>query len=199
MDIVFDAGGVLLEWKPGEIAARVFPTIDQQQLFLESVLPGNTWRNYDAGLVDLEGYVHQAYEETALDKQLLRDFVREAKRSLVPKVQTLDLMKTLKALGYRVFVLSNMPADMADYLLEYHDFWQHMDGTVFSGYVQMAKPDREIFSYIIETWSLEPGNTIFIDDMSYNTEAAAVMGMKTVLFHSADECRQQLKLHGIKI
>ena len=87
-----------------------------------------------------------------------------------------------------------MPAWRFDYIRPLYPFWSHFKGIVISGAVKMIKPQREIFEYLLSQFQLQPSATVFVDDHPVNLEGARQVGLHTILFRSADDCRRQLQL-----
>jgi putative hydrolase of the HAD superfamily len=116
---------------------------------------------------------------------------------MAPIEATVDLLAELRqrrdeAGDIRLFYLSNMPAPYARVLQERHEFIQWFDGGIFSGDVQLAKPQPEIFQLLAARHGLQPGRTVFIDDMPYNVDAAAALGWHGIRFETPEGLREQL-------
>ena len=193
MDIVFDVGGVLLHWDPAAIAEQAFPDEKIRECFLASVLGDGSWIRFDKGELSAARLTEIVCRDLGIPREQIRAFIETAKSSLLPKEDTLEVVRQLRQDGNRLFVLSNMPAEMADYICSAFSFWDLFDGTVFSGYVRMVKPHEQIFRYLFSRYRLVPEETVFIDDSKLNIEAASRMGMHGVLFQDADTLQKKLK------
>jgi 2-haloacid dehalogenase len=73
---------------------------------------------------------------------------------------------------------------------------QLFDGFVISGHEGVAKPDPQIFRILLDRFALDPSSTVFIDDAERNTDAARGLGLRTVLFASPAQLRQELRQLG---
>jgi len=193
MTIVFDAGGVLLWWKPEQTADEAFPDPEIRSRFFSQILAGKLWKLYDAGMISTEEIIRRAEQEEGIPGTQMRRFLDIARDALSPDYRMIALAEELLAAGHRLYVLSNMPYEFADYLKNRYDFWEKFHGTVFSGYIGKAKPDREIFSYLIASYQLVAEETVFIDDTAGNIESAESLGFLTVYFQDALTCRECLK------
>ena len=193
MDIVFDVGGVLLHWDPAAIAGQVFPDPDIRGRFLADVLGDGYWIRYDKGELTAARLTEMVYRDIGIPREQMSAFIEAAKSALLPKEDTLEVVRRLRRSGNRLFVLSNMPSEMADYIRSAYAFWDFFDGTVFSGYVRMVKPDEEMFHYLFSQYRLVPEQTVFIDDSAMNIEAAARLGVQGMLFQDADTLQKKLK------
>lgn len=81
------------------------------------------------------------------------------------------------------------------YLKDKHDIWKHFDGVVISASTQLVKPEIAIYKHLLTEHRLDAADTVFIDDMPDNLEAAASTGIRTIRFLSADQCRRDLREH----
>ena len=105
-------------------------------------------------------------------------------------------MALLKSLAQRqvpLYCLSNMAASTFAYLREQHAFWDAFRGIVISGEIKMAKPEREIFEYLLRRYALSAAETVFVDDHAPNIEAAKELGLHTVWFRDAGQCALELE------
>jgi putative hydrolase of the HAD superfamily len=112
--------------------------------------------------------------------------------SLVAKPDTVTLMRALHGRGIALYCLSNMPASIYAQLRIRHEFWDVFRGIVISGEVMMVKPEPEVFTHLLERFGLRAQETVFIDDLPANIEAARRIGLHTILFRDAAQCRQEL-------
>jgi putative hydrolase of the HAD superfamily len=78
------------------------------------------------------------------------------------------------------------------YLEKTHDIWSLFDGVVISSRIQMVKPEIQIYEHLLSTYDLIAAETVFIDDLSENLAAASTLGMQTIQFMDAGQCRQDL-------
>ncbi len=122
--------------------------------------------------------------------QGLFDAVR---RSLTPKADSVALLQSLSRRQVPLYCLSNMPAGTFAYLRELHAFWKAFTGIVISGEIKMAKPEREIFEYLLRRYGLSAAETVFVDDHAPNIEAARALGLHTVWFRDAAQCSLELE------
>ena len=120
---------------------------------------------------------------------------------LTPMAGTVALLERLKQQrerdgGIRLYFLSNMPAPFARELERRHAFLAWFDGGVFSGDVQLVKPQPEIFQLLQARYALDPAHTVFIDDLAANVQAARDHGWRGIQFESAARLEARLKTYG---
>ncbi len=115
--------------------------------------------------------------------------------SLHPKQDTVALLESLSARGVPLYCLSNVPSGIYSTLSQCFDFWTHFDGIVISGDVKMVKLEPAIFRHLLDCNGLTAGDTVFVDDLPANVEAAKKLGLHGVVFENAAQCERALREH----
>ncbi len=115
------------------------------------------------------------------------------RESLHAKPDTVALLEKLHKRGVPLYCLSNISADIFEYLRERHSFWHVFQGIVISGAIKMLKPEPEIFHHLLALYGLEARETAFVDDNAPNVEAARMLGIHTVWFKNAGQCEAELE------
>ncbi|QBK04679.1 HAD family phosphatase [Hylemonella gracilis] len=191
MNIVFDFGAVLFTWQPAELVRRHFPhltpTPQAAEALARDLFHHEDWQGFDRGAHALDEAVERISARLALPGDALHAFLAPIGERLAPIDATVALLARLRAQrecdpagGLRLYFLSNMPAPYARVLERRHDFIGWFDGGIFSGDVQLAKPQPEIYRLLESRYGLEPARTVFIDDMQANVEAARNLGWQAV-------------------
>ena len=204
MNIVFDFGAVLFNWRPLELVAQVFPEMaDTQQGakdFAQSVFAHPDWMDFDRGLVDRYRIAELTAQRLSLKPQRVTALVNSVEEQLHPLPDSIAILRDLYAQRQLpgspvsgLYFLSNMSEPFSRMLEQTHDFLGWFDGGVFSGDVQCIKPEPAIFELLQTRYALSPSDILFIDDMAYNVEAAQVLGWKAVQFTSARQLRRDLE------
>lgn len=199
MNLIFDIGNVICEWNPDALVKRLFETPAQQQEALRSVIHHPDWTELDRGVLDVEQALTRATSRSFLDEEALRRVYVETPVSLIPDASMVAAIRDLKARGYPLFTLSNMQRHSWHWLFPRYDFWSLFDGIVVSYEIHMVKPDRDIFEYTSGRFGLDPADSLFLDDMQVNVDAAGRYGMQTILVSSIQQALADLYLKlGIK-
>ena len=192
-NVIFDLGGVLLDWNPDHIVSR-FQPVPELRPALKAALFGHAdWRLFDRGTLtesELIERVQLRVGSTRPEVEAILDGIRE---SLVEKPETVKLMRALQEQGTPLYCLSNMPATLYTHLRQRHTFWDAFSGIVISGEVRMMKPEPEVFRHLLATFNLRPEESVFIDDVLANIESAKQVGLHTVWFKDAAQCRRELQ------
>ena len=192
MNVVFDIGGVVVEWQPARLAAAVFDDVEKQQVATNDVFSHADWVGVDRGDLSYEEAIERTANRTSLTHDDVNRLFRAVAPSLVPKPASLDLIQELSRSEHRLFALSNMGQVGYEYLQRHHGIWSRFEASVVSCLVNRVKPEPEIFHYLLDQYALTPAETIFIDDMAENAAAAEALGIRAIHFTSTEQCRREL-------
>lgn len=176
--IVFDMGGVLMEWNPLKLARTFTTTEKDAQLIAREVYGGREWQFHDAGAISADTVAWAAQQRLP---ERLRATAFDAThrwfehRSMLSGMD--ELIRTLKQDGYGIYLLSNAGEEFVKY--------QHslpaiecFDGKVVSCFEKIVKPEPAIYHILCERYGLTPQTCLFVDDMSINVAAAKRVGMQ---------------------
>lgn len=191
-NIVFDLGGVVFRWQPDIIIKSLFDDAKTQDRVRADIFEHPDWVELDRGTIGFDRAVERGADRTGLPKQDVERLLNAVPRFLTPINETIDLIRTLRASRNRLFVLSNMHVASIQYLEETHDIWSMFDGIVISSRIQKVKPEIGIYEHLLAAHQLNAGETIFIDDMRENLEAASSIGIQTIQFLDPAQCRRAL-------
>ena len=192
-NVIFDLGGVVLEWNPDHIVARVQP-VPELRPSLKAALFGHAdWRLFDRGALTEPELIERLQVRIGATRQEVEVILDAVRHSLVEKPETLQLIRALQAQGTPLYCLSNMPGSIYTHLRERHNFWGVFSGIVISGQVQMMKPEPEVFKHLLETFNLRAEESVFVDDLPANIESARQVGLHAILFKDAGQCRRELE------
>ncbi len=186
MNVVFDFGAVLFAWRPAEIVAETFPdraaTPAQAQQLAIDMFGHEDWHDFDRGLLEMDAVVQRLSGRLDLDRDAVQRLVQGIGERLAPMDETIAVLKALhgkRQAGEGVvglYFLSNMPRPYARELEQKHAFLQHFDGGIFSGDVNVSKPNPAIYQLLQDRYQLPSESIVFIDDMSANVQAAQDLG-----------------------
>ena len=183
-NIVFDLAGVVV----ARNQERCPQYIMDYFYFINSgeALP-EFWNDYDRGTRDIDSVAQCLAEFRGSDFETAKSRMLEAVTYQEQVAPTAELIAELKAAGYRLFVLSNMSKDYIEFLREMPVF-QYFDGEIISCEVHLIKPEKEIYQLLLDTYNIEPEQTMFIDDRVENVEKAATLGIVPFYF---DRCNPE--------
>lgn len=200
-NIIFDLGGVLIDWKPEKLYLVVFEG-DQKKVdwFLNEICTFDWNENQDAGYplaqatADLVARFPQ-YEE------LIRMYYGRWEEMLVGPIEgTVALLEKLVAHpDYKVVALTNWSAETFPRALSLYEFLHWFEGIVVSGTEKMRKPYKVIYELTLSRFEIKAAESLFIDDNLRNIEAASEMGINTIKFKSPEQLEKALIRKGISI
>ncbi len=203
MNVVFDFGGVLLRWRPVEFMPRLLPAHATDEAATRTLVAGffqgfnGDWGEFDRGRIDADTLATRIAARTGVEVDDVRRVVDAIPHELVPLPDSLVLLERLAARGHRLFFLSNMPAPYADHLDREHAFLSAFEDGVYSSRVHLIKPEPAIFDAASSRFGIEPAQTLFIDDMAYNVNAARERGWQALHFADAAGCEAELLRLGL--
>ncbi len=206
MNLVFDFGAVLFQWQPVELIRQWFPEEaapgEQASRLRHAVFGHADWHCFDRGTLGMDEVIARTSVRLNLDADRLGSLMQHIGVHLVPIAGTVRLLLDLHEQrciqgGLKLYFLSNMPAPYARRLEELHAFLTCFDGGVFSGDVHYIKPEPEIYQLLQKRYALEPGRTVFIDDLHSNVLAAEQQGWTGIQFHSAEQLQAELLARNI--
>ena len=198
MNIIFDLGGVVFPWDFARIIDDVLNNVEKRNLIIEKLFHHKDWVEFDRGTISLEDVIERGAKRTKINSDEIELALNNIPNSLSVDNKTIEIIQKLKNTGkHKLFVLSNMPTEFTNFILEKFSFWNLFDGVVFSSRIKMVKPDLEIYNYLISKYSINPNDMIFIDDRKENLIPAASLGIKTIEFTSASMCAEKLKDYGV--
>lgn len=190
--LVFDLGGVILDWNPRHLFRKLIADEATREWFLTEVC-GPEWnRQMDAGLPFAE-----AVQELARRHPEHREWIDAYHRRWPemlngPVPGTTKLIAELDQAGRPLFAISNFPAEMFPVTLEAFPVLNRFRDIVISSSVRLLKPDPRIFALALDRFGVAARDCLFIDDVAANVAGARAAGLAAVQFRSADELRRLL-------
>ena len=190
--VVFDLGGVLIDWDPRYLYGKLFDDPDEMESFLAEVTTAEWNAHQDAGRSWTEA-IELLVAEHPERRELIEAFHRRWPEMLAGEIRgTVDVLAELRAAGLRLVALSNWSAELFPVARERFDFLAWFEGILISGEVGVNKPDRQIFEHLVERFGIEPATALFIDDSSANVATAAALGFRAIHFTDAVALRLEL-------
>lgn len=203
MNVVFDFGGVLFHWKPDELLARLIPqraaTPEAARALVDLFFEGyrGDWGEFDRGTVEAQELATRIARRTGLGLDEIHSVIAAVPDELAPLPGTVELLHRLHGAGTPLYYLSNMPAPYAQHLERTHHFLGLFRGGVFSSRVGMIKPESAIFEHAASLLGLAPADTLFIDDVQHNVDAARAAGWRAIPFVDAPRLEVELRDLGL--
>jgi 2-haloacid dehalogenase len=195
--VVFDLGGVLIEWDPRHLYRKLFPGDEPaMEEFLATVCTHEWNRGQDAGRSFAEGA--RLLKAKHPDKAELIDAYGARFDEMMPGpiAGTVLILEELKARGTPLYALTNFSAETYRPAFERFAFLRWFRGVIVSGEVGAIKPNPEIFHALLDTHAIDPHRAVFIDDVAANAEAASALGIHGIRFTTPEALRAELVALG---
>ena len=181
-NIVFDMGGVLINFDPEHFVDRENLSEADRALVMAAVFRSPEWPMLDRGTMNEADMLPIALKK--LPERLhavARRLILNWEEPVEPIPGMAELIAECKAKGRRVYLLSNASRRQREYwpLIPGHE---HFDGWVVSAFEGVVKPDPVIYRTLLERFGLDPADCLFIDDMQKNVDGARAVGMNAVRF-----------------
>jgi len=197
--IIFDLGGVLIDWNPKYVYREVFNGDEEKvDWFLNTICTSDWNVEHDAGRLlkdgtDLLVKQHPEYED------LIRMYYDRWSEMLGGPIQdsVLLLDKLKKSNNHKLYALTNWSAETFPVAIERYDFLQHFEGILVSGAEKMRKPFTEIYELIINRYKLNASRCVFIDDNLDNVLGAQRVGMKAIQYKNSQQLINELNHLGV--
>ncbi len=189
-NIILDMGNVLLDYNPNVILDRVCENTDEKKVIFNELFQGPEWIMGDYGKITNSERFDRVKERLPAElHHKLKQCVEEWDICMVPIDGAQEFCRRVKAQGYSIYVLSNACSKFYEYFPKHYDL-DFFDGIVVSSDVHIIKPDIEIYKYLLDKYSLNAEECLFIDDREENVNGARMAGMNAVKF---DNNYEQIK------
>ncbi len=198
--IIFDLGGVLIDWNPRYVYRKFFKTEEEVEWFLENVATSEWNENQDAGYP-----LHKATEELIAKhpkwEPEIKAYYGRWLEMLGDQIhETVEILHKLKHTGkYKLYALTNWSGETFPHALQRFEFFKMFDGIVVSGDEKMRKPSAEFYKILLGRYHIDPTTTIFIDDSLKNIKGAEAVGITAVHFHNPSQVKEELQRLGIEL
>ena len=193
-NIIFDFGGVLVDWNPHYLFDKYFNDINESNYFVENVC-NSEWNAEMDGGKPFEQAVRERsamFPKYAEALKLYQTNWMDTMGEEIPGMY--DLIKSLKSNGFPIiYGLTNWSAETFPTVQKTYRIFSLIDKIVVSGEVKQLKPNPEIFHTLLYRFDLKPEESLFIDDNLKNVEGAKAAGINAVLFRGVEKLREDLK------
>ena len=199
-NIIFDFGGVVVQFNPKDFLMDHFMNKRAEEIVYELTFGSQEWQDLDRGTITREEGNAAMLENAARVNRVfeVQTVIDEWPTILRTKESTVHTMQKLKAAGYRLYYLTNIPADIMDELRQ-REWFSLFDGGVASCEVHLCKPEPAIYTTLMQTCNLAYDESIFIDDNKVNAQAAYNLGITGILYKNPKSFERALRACGIEL
>ena len=197
--VVFDLGGVLVDWNPRYLYRKIFGTEAEVEEFLERVCTPAWNAEQDRGRPWAEAvrllqgkFPHYAREIEAYHLRWSETLAGDLPESVA-------ILSQLRQAPVRLLALTNWSAETFPVARERFPFLRWFEGIVVSGEEEVIKPDAEIFELLCRRYRVRPERAVFIDDSARNVQAAQALGFHGIHFTGTASLREGLRALGLQV
>jgi 2-haloacid dehalogenase len=195
--VVFDLGGVLIDWDPRYLYRKLLADEAAVEEFLATVCTPEWNAEQDRGRPFAEG-VAELVERHPVHAAAIAAYHERWTEMLGGDFPgTVELLAGLRDAGVPLYALTNWSAETFGIARERFGFLEWFDGVLVSGEERMIKPDPAIFRLFLDRFGLDPGATFYVDDSRSNVAAAAELGFDAVQFTGPEQLRRDLAARGL--
>ena len=192
-NIVFDFGGVLVDWNPHHLYDKYFGSVEKAEWFLNNICLYSWNIQMDGGKPFAEGVAELQAEYPEWSEAIEIYHTRWIEMMGGEIEGMADIVRRLKEAGYGVYGLTNWSSETFPLVKDKYAIFKQLDGMVVSGEEHLLKPDAAIYKCLLERYNLRAEESLFVDDNLANVEGARAVGMQGVQFKSAEELERTLK------
>lgn len=196
--IIFDLGGVLIDWNPEYVFREVIPDAERRRYFFEHICTHEWNVEQDAGRPLAEATELLVNEHPEWESEIRAYYGRWEDMLGGPIHETVDLLRELRDREeHRLLALTNWSGETFPVALSKYDFLHWFEGIVVSGNEKTRKPFADIYEILLDRYEVNPEQAVFIDDSLKNVEGAESVGINGIHFQGTAQLRETLKEWGV--
>ena len=195
-NIIFDFGGVLIDWDPVYLYRKIFEDEREMEHFLENICTSEWNVQQDAGrsLAEATELLQAEHPE---HKELIGHFYTRWDEMIGGDIkENVRVLEKLKP-KFPIYGLTNWSAETITIAYDKFDFFELMDGIVVSGDEKLIKPDPKLYQVLLDRYNLKASESVFIDDNINNIETAQSMGFQTIHITEETDLEKEVKDMGL--
>jgi len=195
--IVFDLGGVLIDWDPRHLYRKLFDQETAMELFLDEVCHGAWNLEQDRGRSFADA-TREAVQRHPDQRAMIEAYHLRWEEMLAGAIEdTVAILEELQDAGCELHALTNWSAETFPRARARFGFLDHFETILVSGEERLIKPDPRIFALLLERIGHPAQACVFIDDNGHNVAAAAALGFDAIRFEDPPHLRAALTRRGL--
>ena len=192
-NIIFDLGNVLISFKPAEYFDKKNYPGAIKSTILADIFASKEWLLLDNGDITTSQAIDAIAKRSSLNKDEIAHIFNLRADLMFPLDTNVKLLPALKKRGYRLFFLSNFPLDIFEEVRTGYFFFRHFEGGLISAVAKSSKPEPGIYNMLMDKYSLQPDECLFIDDIEKNVKTAETLGMKGIFTNGSLEISKEIE------
>ena len=195
--VVFDLGGVLIDWNPRHLYRKLFQHEADMEHFLANICTTEWNLQQDAGRTFADACAALKLKHPSSGEMIDAWLDRFDEMMAGPIAGTVGILAELREQGVPIYALSNWSAETFPFAQRRFEFLQWFRAIFLPAEVHLVKPDPRIFQCFCERFGLMPKEVIYIDDVQHNVDAAGRVGMRAIRFRNSTSLREELVQLGL--
>jgi 2-haloacid dehalogenase len=196
--VIFDLGGVLIDWNPRYLYRKIFETEEEVTWFLENICTGEWNDEQDAGRSFEDATEDLVRKHPEWELPIRAWYGRFQETIAGPVHGTVELLHQVRERGkHRLYALTNWSAQTFPWALNNFAFLHWFEGIVVSGVEKTRKPHADFYQILFDRHLINPSRALFIDDNVTNITGGRAVGLNTIHFESPGQLEEELKQMGI--
>lgn len=196
--VIFDLGGVLIDWNPKYLYRKIFTGESQMNQFLDKICTGE-WNEEQDGGRTLQEATDTLVKQYPEHDENIRAYYSRWPEMLGGVIEgTVDIFKKLKDSNkYKIYALTNWSAETFPIAAQQYELLSWFDGIVVSGTEKIRKPFPKIYQILLDRYGVKAEEALFIDDNVRNVTAAKNAGIDSIVFTSPEQLLEELTAKGL--
>jgi glucose-1-phosphatase len=195
-NVVFDLGNVLISFRPEEfLKAKNYPE-NTRMTILADVFGSREWLMLDNGDITTEEAIMGISSTSSLSVHEIGLIFAVRHEILYPLTRNIKILPELKKAGFRLYYLSNFPADLWEHVTAAekakYDFFGFFDGGIISAEARASKPEPGIYNQLLSRYGLKSEECLYIDDLEANVNTAVKIGMHGMVTFGSTEIEERI-------
>ncbi len=195
--VIFDLGGVLIDWNPRYLYRKLMKSEAEIDYFLSNICTLAWNAHQDAGRSFREATAVLLAQHPQHAEMIAAYYGRWEEMLGGAMEESVEIFREVKRTGLPVYALTNWAVESFTPTQKRFSFLREFDGIVVSGEEKVAKPDARLFHILLERYKIEARNAVYIDDSAANIATAQSLGLHTIHFQNAEQLRRELQEFGV--
>lgn len=194
-NIVFDLGGVLIDWNPEYVFLKEFRGDREKMNWFFNTICTSSWNEKQDAGYSIEKATNERAAMFPKHERLIRMYYGEWEQMLgFEHTETVEILRRLHdSKEHSIYSLTNWSNETFPVALKKFPFLSWFKGILVSGDVGLKKPDPEIYKLLLDRYGLEANTCVFIDDRTENVKAASALGFSGIVFKNHTQLSKDLK------